>query len=71
MTANNLQKIQGEWCYGCHADCEFKKPSRWGNNNHVASLGDLKEFIKNVNIVTQKTIAKLQEQLNAQECDSC
>jgi hypothetical protein len=70
ISAGNLQKIQGDWCYGCTANCEFKKAYKWSNNSHIASVHDLGEFIKNVKVVTQKTIAILQGELNVQE-SSC
>lgn len=57
---NNLTKVQGEWCRGCTAECEFKKAEY--NNNHVAKL-EFEEFLKNTNVVTQETIRILEEEI--------
>lgn len=52
-------KVQGEWCKGCTANCEFKKNER----NHVAKL-EFEEFFKNVNAVTQETVRVIGEEMN-------
>jgi hypothetical protein len=60
LNGNNLSKVQGEWCKGCTANCEFKKPI--SNNRHVARL-EFEEFFKNVNAVTQETIRVIKEEM--------
>jgi hypothetical protein len=61
LNNNDLVKVQGEWCRGCTADCEFKKQS--SNNNHVARL-EFEEFFKNVNAVTHQTIDVIKEEMS-------
>ena len=60
LVHNNLLKVQGEWCRGCTADCEFKKEGY--NKNHVARL-EFEEFFKNTNAVTHETIRILKEEI--------
>lgn len=59
LNDNNLLKVQGEWCRGCTADCEFKKDET--NSNHVAKL-EFEEFLKNTNAVTSETIRVIKEE---------
>jgi hypothetical protein len=61
LNDNNLLKVQGEWCKGCTANCEFRK--QISNNNHVAKL-EFEEFFKNVNAVMQETIQVIKEEMN-------
>jgi hypothetical protein len=60
LNGNNLLKVQGEWCKGCTANCEFKK--QISNKRHVARL-EFEEFFKNVNAVTQETIRVIKEEM--------
>jgi hypothetical protein len=61
LSDNDLLKVQGEWCRGCKADCEYKKPL--SNNNHKAKL-EFEEFFKNVNAVTHETIRAMKEEMD-------
>lgn len=61
LNDNNMLKVQGEWCKGCTASCEFRKPI--SNNNHVAKL-EFEEFFKNVISVTDETIRVIQEEMD-------
>jgi hypothetical protein len=54
----SLIKVEGEWCRGCTALCQYKKPGYTGKPN--ASMADYAEFIKNVNIVVEKVIHELE-----------
>jgi hypothetical protein len=56
----NLIKVKGEWCRGCTAQCEHKKPAHARKSN--ASMVDYCEFIKNVNIVAEKVIRQLESE---------
>jgi len=60
LNENNLLKVQGEWCKGCTANCEFSK--KVSKNNHIARL-EFEEFFKNVSNVTDKTIQVLKEEM--------
>jgi hypothetical protein len=61
LNENNLLKVQGEWCKGCTADCEFtKKISKY---SHIARF-EFEDFFKNVSIVTDETIRILKEEIN-------
>jgi hypothetical protein len=53
-----LIKIEGEWCRGCTALCQNKKPGYYGKP--IATMADYCEFIKNVNIVVEKVIHELE-----------
>jgi hypothetical protein len=53
-----LIKVEGEWCRGCTALCQNKKPGYYGKPN--ATMADYAEFIKNVNIVVEKVIKELE-----------
>lgn len=53
-----LIKVEGEWCRGCTALCQNKKPGYTGKPN--ATMADYSEFIKNVNIVVEKVIHELE-----------
>jgi hypothetical protein len=61
LNENNLLKVQGEWCKGCTANCEFSK--KLNKNSHVARL-EFEEFFKNVSIVTDETIRVLKEEMH-------
>ena len=69
IIADNLLKIEGQWCFGCTANCEFKKPPRW-NGNHMGSLDGLEEFIKNVDSVVEKAISILRKELGTEDVES-
>lgn len=60
LNDNNLLKVQGEWCKGCTANCEFRK--QISNNIHVAKL-EFEEFFKNVNAVTIDTVGIIKEEM--------
>jgi hypothetical protein len=60
LNDNDLLKVQGEWCKGCTANCEFRKPI--SNNRHVARL-EFEEFFKNVNAVTHETIRAIKAEM--------
>jgi hypothetical protein len=60
LNENNLLKVQGEWCKGCTANCEFSK--KVSKNSHIARL-EFEEFFKNVSIVTDETIRVLKEEM--------
>jgi hypothetical protein len=51
-------KVQGEWCRGCTALCQYKKPGHSAKPN--ATMADYSEFIKNVNIVIEKVMYELE-----------
>jgi hypothetical protein len=53
-----LIKVKGEWCRGCTAQCQHKEAGHITKTN--GSLRDYSEFIKNVNIVTEKVIRQLE-----------
>ena len=61
INANDFTKIQGEWCKGYTANCEFKIQGIDYNNN--ASLADTEDFVKNVYAVVEKTISVLKKEL--------
>ena len=52
-----LIKVPGERCKGCTAPCQYKRPGY--DRQPIASLQDLPEFLKNVNVVTEKVIREL------------
>jgi hypothetical protein len=61
LNENNLLKVQGEWCKGCTANCEFtKKISKY---SYIARL-EFEDFFRNVSIVTDETIRILKEEIN-------
>lgn len=66
LNENNLLKVQGEWCKGCTASCEFSK--KMSKNSHIARL-EFEEFFKNVSIVTDETIRVLKEEMQSFEED--
>jgi hypothetical protein len=53
-----LIKVEGEWCRGCTAPCQNKKPGYTGKPN--ASMANYADFIKNVNIVVEKVMQELE-----------
>jgi hypothetical protein len=53
-----LIKVKGEWCTGCTAPCQHKRAGYITKSN--PSLQDYPEFIKNVNIVSEKVIHQLE-----------
>lgn len=53
-----LIKVEGEWCRGCTALCQNRKPGYIGKP--IATMADYSEFIKNVNIVVEKVIHELE-----------
>jgi hypothetical protein len=55
-----LIKVEGEWCRGCTALCQNKKPGYIGRP--IATMADYSEFIKNVNIVVEKVIKELESE---------
>jgi hypothetical protein len=61
LNENNLLKVQGEWCKGCTANCEFRK--KLNKYSYVAKL-EFEEFFKNVSIVTDETIRVLKEEID-------
>jgi hypothetical protein len=58
INTHGLIKVEGEWCRGCTALCQNKKPGYAGKPN--ATMADYPEFIKNVNIVVEKVIHELE-----------
>lgn len=56
-------KIEGEWCRGCTALCQYKKPEH--TRRPDAAMADYSEFIKNVNIVIEKVIRQLELEFGA------
>ena len=50
-----LFKVQGDWCRGCTAECDYKKESRW-SGEYKASLENFGEFMKNIENVITKTL---------------
>lgn len=65
ITKGELVKVQGDWCKGCTADCNYKKDSRWTGDNK-ASLENFGNFIQNIENVISKTLAILEEELTRQ-----
>jgi hypothetical protein len=53
-----LIKVEGEWCRGCTALCQNRKPGYIGKP--IATMADYSKFIKNVNIVVEKVIHELE-----------
>ncbi|MDQ4101628.1 MAG: hypothetical protein M3115_05530, partial [Thermoproteota archaeon] len=53
-----LIKVKGEWCTGCTALCQHRRTGHITKSN--PTLRDYPEFIKNVNIVTEKVIQQLE-----------
>jgi hypothetical protein len=53
-----LIKVEGEWCRGCTALCEYKRPGHLGKPN--AAMADYSEFIKNVKVVVEKVMHELE-----------
>jgi hypothetical protein len=51
-------RVQGEWCRGCTALCQYKKPGYAGKSN--AAMSDYSQFIKNVSVVVEKVIHELE-----------
>jgi hypothetical protein len=51
-------KVEGEWCRGCTALCQYKKPVH--TRRYDAAMADYSEFIKNVNIVVEKVMHELE-----------
>lgn len=70
LTDNDIRRVQGEWCRGCTATCEHKKPKR--NNIHTASIGGFERLTKNVDVVIDKVIKILKDEIgsNTVECIS-
>ena len=44
-------KIPGDWCKGCRASCEFKKPARWGDKSRMASLDGFEDFARQIDTI--------------------
>jgi hypothetical protein len=63
ITKGALIKVQGEWCKGCNAKCEYKQPPRW-NGESKASLDNFPEFMKNIENVITKTLVILEKELD-------
>jgi hypothetical protein len=53
-----LIKVEGEWCRGCTAQCQYKRPEHLRKPN--AAMADYSEFIRNVNIVIEKVMHELE-----------
>jgi hypothetical protein len=53
-----LIKVKGEWCTGCTALCQHKRAGHITKSS--PSLQDYPEFLKNVNMVTEKVIHQLE-----------
>ncbi len=62
ITEGELIKVQGDWCEGCTADCNYKKESRWTRQNK-ASLENHGEFMRNIENVISKTLDILDKEL--------
>jgi hypothetical protein len=60
LVDNPMLKVQGDWCKGCTANCEFRKQTT--EYTHVAKL-EFEEFFKNVNAVTHETIRVIEEEM--------
>ena len=58
INTQSLIKVEGEWCRGCTALCQYKKPGHVGKPN--ATMANYAEHIKNVNIVVEKVIHELE-----------
>jgi hypothetical protein len=63
ITNGELIKVQGDWCRGCTADCEYKKESRW-TGDYKASLDNFPIFIQNIERVISKILEILEKELN-------
>jgi hypothetical protein len=53
-------KIPGDWCKGCNANCEFKKPSRWSDKSHNGSLDGYEDFTRQTDTIIEKVLIILQ-----------
>lgn len=62
LTNGELTKVQGDWCKGCNAQCDYKQPPRW-NGEYKASLANYGEFMKNIENVISKTLDALEKLL--------
>jgi hypothetical protein len=58
INEHGLIKVRGEWCTGCTALCQHKRAGNF--TKPKASLRDYAEFLKNVNVVTEKVIRLLE-----------
>jgi hypothetical protein len=63
ITNGELIKVQGDWCRGCTADCNYKKDSRWRGDTK-ASLENFGAFIQNIENVISKTLHILEKELD-------
>ena len=63
LTNGDLIKVQGDWCKGCNAECDYKQPSRW-NGEYKASLENYPEFMKNIENVIPKILNILENELD-------
>jgi hypothetical protein len=52
-----LIKVKGEWCAGCTALCQHKRAGH--NTKSNPTLQDYPDFLRNVNVVTEKVIHQL------------
>ncbi len=63
ITNGELIKVQGDWCRGCTADCEYKKESKW-TGEYKASLENFAIFVQNIESVISKILKILDKELN-------
>jgi hypothetical protein len=59
LSSQDLSKVQGDWCKGCTANCEFRKESK---SNSKAKL-EFDEFYSNVTAVVDETIKVLRDEM--------
>jgi len=62
ISDGDLTKVQGDWCKGCNAECDYKQPPRWSGETK-ASLENFGDFMKNTENVIPKILWILERQL--------
>ena len=62
LTNGELIKVQGDWCRGCNADCDYKQPPRWCRENK-ASLENFGTFMHSIDSVISKLLGCLEKEL--------
>jgi hypothetical protein len=63
IMSGKLPVVQGPWCAGCRAECEFKKPSKW-NTNRPPSFEGYEKFVTSLDSVIEKIIAILEKEFD-------
>lgn len=63
-------RIPGDWCKGCSASCEFKKPARWSGKGRNASLDGYEDFARQTETIIEKILMILHRLFELEESET-